>query len=124
MTWKTIRLELAVTDAFPRGSVSRTYLLTLPLDEHGEIESQEVARNPHRATFRRFWPSEADEVGQVMPNSHGWALRCETGDEGGTLHLRASALRLGEEVTISGGDVDSLPFRVASISRLGLRSMQ
>src|SRR5690349_8889466 len=61
MIWRSIRLELASTGEFPGGSVSRTFLVNLPLDDHDAVDRAALARNPRRATVRRHWSTEPDE---------------------------------------------------------------
>ena len=39
MTWKIIRLELARTLDFPDGSPAHAYVLRLPIDDNGVLES-------------------------------------------------------------------------------------
>ena len=46
MSWKTIRLELARTPEFTNGSPIRAYLLRLPLDPDGLIETTEFGPTP------------------------------------------------------------------------------
>lgn len=112
--WRKIRLELARTAGFPTGSVSRGYLIQLPLDGDGRIDGEAVGLKPHRATVRRYWSTEPDEAGNVIPIESGWALRCNGGADR-ILLLGGQAIRLGEQVAVlePGGGV--LPFTVASV---------
>ena len=121
MSWKTVRLELASTEGFPRGSASRAYLIRVPLDDDGAIDANAVRQNPALATVRRFWASEADEYGRIEPADTGWVLHC--GGAGREVALMApQPLRLNRHVTIESGD-RRLPFRVASIRGLGPAAM-
>ena len=117
MNWKTIRLELAGTRAFPSGSVSRGYLLRLPLDDQGSVDEAALAKCPQRATVRRFWSSEPDEQGRLMRVDGTWSLRCN-GKPGRILTTRASAFEVGEKVEIASADGTRLPFKVAGIVRV------
>lgn len=117
MAWKNIRLELDRTNDFPRGSASRSYLLRLPLGEDGAIDAEELKDQPYRATVRRFWPSEPDLAGYVVPGGGGWELAYERGAPGSG-HIETTALLLGECVTLVEPDGRSLPFRVAAVESL------
>ena len=112
--WKKIRLELARTRDFPAGSVSRGFLISLPLDRDGHIDDEALSIKPHRATVRRYWSNEAEESGNVIPLAGGWALRCNGGPDR-MLLLGGHSIRLGEQVSVLDGDGAVLPFTVASI---------
>lgn len=119
--WSNVRLELAQTPEFPRGSASRAYLLRVPLDRKGRINERELRKAPGDATVRRYWPSERDVVGFLVPEQGGWALSFDgsgTDRSPDAFHLAATALALGEKVTITQPDGRCLPFRVARISEL------
>lgn len=120
MNWKSIRLELARTNEFPEGSVSRSYLLRLPLDADGRIDTAAVGSDPGRATVRRFWPSEPDMIGYVIHTPQGWAFSYEPGEEDdeAIFHLESHKLRLGEYITVTEPDGRKLPFRVANLREL------
>ena len=113
MCWKSIRLELARTFEFPVGSVSRAYLLRLPLDDKNGIDASELERHPQKATVPRHWSSEADERGQVFRDGVDWVLHCN--GQRRTLHFNSAALHQGEQVNLTEANGDILPFRVASI---------
>lgn len=116
MNWKTIRLELAAAPDFPIGSVSRGYLIRLPLDENGSVDFVALSQAPQRATVRRFWSTDPDESGRVR----------SVGDENLTLELnenrvlavRPSSFKTGEGVALIGSDGSRLPFKVASIRQV------
>jgi hypothetical protein len=112
--WKKIRLELARTTGFPNGSVSRGYLIQLPLDSEGRIDSGVFGLKPHHATVRRYWSTEPDESGLVVPNENGWTMRCNGGPDR-MLLLGGQSIRLGEQVSVLEPDGGVLPFTVASI---------
>jgi hypothetical protein len=120
MTWKSVRLELAEMEGAPRGSPSRVYLLTVPLNDQAEIDAREVAKNPFRATFRRFWPSEPDEVGHVVQLNGAWLLRGDRTDDGeARIRLGSGAFRRGEKLEIAGPTGQRLAFFVAAIKPAG-----
>jgi hypothetical protein len=120
MTWNNIRLELARTKEFPQGSVSRCYLLRLPLMLDGMIDAAALKSDPARATVRRFWPNEPDLSGYVIRTSKGWAFSYRPGDDDDetVFHLETHPLRVGEYVTLTEPDGQQLPFRVAHLSQL------
>ena len=66
MPWRSIRLDLAPSTAFPLGSASRAYLLCLPLKLDGSIDEEALPRAPVRARVRRFWPNQPDMTGFVI----------------------------------------------------------
>ena len=112
--WKNIRLELARTKEFPAGSVSRGYLIQLPLDDDDLVDEDELGLNPHRAIVRRYWSTEPDEAGLVLPADGAWAMRCN-GTADRRLELDGRPIRLGQQLSIVEPNGATLPFRVASI---------
>lgn len=112
--WKTIRLELARTDGFPSGSVSRGYLMELPLQSDGRVDTGAVAEKPHRATVRRYWSTEPDQLGLLVPGDRAWSMQCK-GALQRTLMLDDQPVRLGEQLSIVEADGAVLPFTIASI---------
>lgn len=112
--WSKIRLELGRTPAFPAGSVSRGYLVQLPLDSAGRIDKAALVLKPHRATVRRYWSTDPDESGTVVPTEGGWVMHCGDGHDRRLL-LDGQPIQLGEQVLVLERDGSSLPFRVASI---------
>jgi hypothetical protein len=127
MKWKVIRLELASNWQFPRGSAGRSYLIRLPLDEDGAIDSATLKSQPVRATVRRYWPNQADMVGYLVPVGPGYAIRYEMNGArtNGTpvngsaddhlFKLDADAIRIGEEISLTEPDGHLARFRVADI---------
>lgn len=112
--WKNIRLELAPSDQFPAGSVSRAYLIRLPLDDCDTVDETAFLENPHKATVRRYWSSEPDQAGLVLHAKGGWTMRCD-GKAEHSLGLEGRPLRLGQLISIIEADGAILPFRVASV---------
>jgi hypothetical protein len=113
MNWKSIRLELASTREFPAGSVSRAYLLRLPLDDDDMIDEAAVRSNPARATVRRHWSTEPDEIGLIARNGGHWSMRCDGKDR--LLYLDSSPIRLGGRLSIAEPDGEVTPFNIASV---------
>jgi len=112
--WNLVRLELAETPQFPRGSASRAYMLRVPLDERGLIDAAALARRPALATVRRFWPNEPDQTGHLMRNGTGWlfSYALGEGDDERVYHLEDHPLRAGDYVTLTEPDGSRFPFRV------------
>lgn len=121
MVWKIIRLELDRTAAFPRGSPSRSYLLTLPLTEAGAVDPQELALAPGEARVRRFWPNQADLTGQIVCGPDIWTFSYLHGFDGDRqiVQPRIAAFRIGDVVIFAEPEGESLPFRVRSIDATG-----
>jgi hypothetical protein len=99
MNWKTIRLELAATDAFPKGSVGRGFLIRAPMDAEGRIDEQSFLRTPHRAKVRRVWPNEPDESGKLVRLNGHWALRFD--GKADRLIDADSQLQSGEDILLN-----------------------
>ena len=113
MNWKSIRLELGSTGEFPGGSVSRAYLVRLPLDDHDTVDEDALRLNPMRATVRRHWSTEPDEKGLITRADGHWSMSCE--GKSRLLQLGSRAVRLGARVSVVEPNGDVLPFRVASV---------
>lgn len=114
MNWRSIRLELGSTREFPAGSVSRAYLLRLPLDERDSVDAAAFVANPSRATVRRHWSTEADQQGVLVASGPDWKLRCD-GKPERVLKLNGTPLRLGLQVSMIEPDGTVLPLKIASI---------
>ena len=121
MNWKTVRLELARSRDFPKGSPGRSYLLRLPLDESGRIDEPALRREPAQATVRRYWPNEPDLSGRVVPAQDGWALSYEAPASPAAApsgRLPHRPLALGAQIDVTEPDGRRLAFRVASLAAL------
>lgn len=114
MNWRSIRLELGSTGDFPLGSVSRTFLVRLPLDDHDAVDEAALFKSPSRATVRRHWSTEPDERGVVVPSGDDWELHCD-GKPPRILRLNGTPVRLGLRVSITEPDGTELPLKIASI---------
>lgn len=120
MSWKTIRLELAGTREYPAGSAGRAFLLRLPLHEDGSICEAEFLKRPSRATVRRFWASEPDCSGRIVRGHDGWELSCSQHKDGEmAFRLAPQQIQPGGRVIMTAPDGEELPFRVASMTKLG-----
>lgn len=128
MKWKVIRLELASSWQFPRGSAGRSYLVRLPLSEDGVIDTGALEAQPWRATVRRYWPNEADMVGQLIHTQTGYAIQYEmngsaklNGHSNGHSELQpfqfgADAIKLGDEIFLTEPDGHQVRYRIANLA--------
>ncbi|MCL6698464.1 hypothetical protein LZ496_06665 [Sphingomonas sp. NSE70-1] len=128
MNWKVIRLELASSWEFPRGSAGRSYLIRLPLSDDGAIDAPALESEPARATVRRHWPNEADMLGYLVRTPMGFAIRYELNgaeSRGRTaghglesqqlLQFGADAIKVGEQIFLTEPDGSRLRFRIANL---------
>lgn len=125
MKWKVIRLELASSWEFPRGSAGRSYLIRLPLTEEGAIDTATLESQPARATVRRYWANEADMIGHLVHTPRGYAIRYEK--NGGTrlnggaeasgqlFQFGADSITIGEQIFLTEPDGHEMRFRIASL---------
>lgn len=112
--WKSIRLELASTREFPAGSVSRAYLIRLPLDDEDRVDEAAFLESPSRAMVSRYWSSEPDERGKLVKADGTWIIKCN-GKPCRRLELDRKPVRLGQQLTLLADEGEALPFRIASI---------
>jgi hypothetical protein len=128
MKWKVVRLELASSWRFPRGSAGRSYLIRLPLTDEGAIDTAALQSQPAHATVRRYWPNEADMVGYLVQTPTGYAIRYEmngsklngSAQPNGSSDQRlfqidAEAIKVGEELFLTEPDGRQARFRIASL---------
>jgi hypothetical protein len=128
MKWKVIRLELASNWEFPRGSAGRSYLIRLPLNEDGAIDTDTLESQPARATVRRYWPNQADMVGYLVHTPMGYAIRYEingTKLNGGAqangnsdqrlFQFGADDFKIGQEIFLTEPDGHQARFRIAGM---------
>lgn len=120
--WRNVRLELAATPEFPRGSASRAYMLHLPVREDGTIDEPGFHANPVIAAFRRFWPNEPDRRGLVVRTGEGWELsfQAEAGGKAGSFPIAMNRLLPGDQVTIAKKTGGIWRFRVVDLPSDGL----
>ena len=113
MNWRSIRLELGKTRDFPAGSVSRAFLIRLPLDDCDAIDAAALQNSPSRASVRRHWSSDPDQCGVLTPSGGDWAMRCDSWER--LFRLNGTPMRLGQQVDVVEPDGTILPFKVASV---------
>ncbi|MFL6722137.1 MAG: hypothetical protein ACJ8FT_10105 [Sphingomonas sp.] len=112
--WKNVRLELASTNEFPAGSVSRAYLIRLPLGDDDRVDEAAYLEDPTKATVRRHWSSEPDISGSLSWEDGAWIIRCSALPDR-WLELDGKPIRLGQRIEIITDSGTTLPFRVATI---------
>ena len=117
MPWRIVRLELASSRDFPKGSVGRSYLIRLPLTSRGAIDDAELRLEPSRATVRRFWASEPDATGYFLRDPSGYSIKAEGNGSGLSriVQFAEDAVRLGGEVMMTEPDGSKMAFRVANV---------
>ena len=113
-SWRKIRLELAQSSEFPKGSVGRAYLVRLPLDDNDLVDEAELLKRPHLATVRRHWATDADEAGLVQKVDGVLAMQCN-GTSARMLRFDGRPIRLGQQVSVVEPDGAVLGFRIAGI---------
>jgi hypothetical protein len=116
MTWKTIRLELARTPRYPEGSAAHAYLLRLPVNDNGMVETTALREAAEHPTVLRFWPNQADQTGVVIKQGRKWSFSYRPGpeDDEAIFHLEDHPIKLGEYLTITETNGEKLPFKVVS----------
>jgi hypothetical protein len=112
--WKNIRLELAQSPEFPTGSVSRVYLIRVPLDDNDLVDEASLLKSPNLATARRHWSTDPDEAGLVQKVDGALAMSCN-GTYARVLRLDGRPIRLGQQISVVEPDGAVLGFRIASI---------
>lgn len=128
MKWKVIRLELASSWEFPRGSAGRSYLIRLPLTDEGAIDTAALEAQPVRATVRRYWSNEPDMLGYLVHTPKGYAIRyemngtkrdgnaeCEATSDQPLFQFGADAIKVGEQIFLTEPDGHQLRFRIAGV---------
>ncbi|HEY0630361.1 MAG TPA: hypothetical protein VGD23_13635 [Sphingomicrobium sp.] len=129
MKWKVVRLELASSWQFPRGSAGRSYLVRVPLTDEGVIDTAALEAQPARATVRRYWPNQADMVGQLVYTSPGYAIQYELNGvdkanghsatngngEPPLLRFGADTIKLGNEILLTEPDGNQARYRIAKL---------
>lgn len=122
MTWYTIRLDLARSDAFPQGSAAHCYLFRAPLDEHGTVDGRALRAHPDRATVLRSWPDEAERRGYLLHDAIGWRFSYAPGeaDDEPIFHLETHPIALGAYLTVREQDGEDLCFKVTRCDEVSL----
>jgi len=69
--FKRIRLNLARSKEFPKGSSRHGYEFVAPLDSNGHIDAQLWKQHRDHCRVRRFWEGEEDEHGLLVHQPGG-----------------------------------------------------
>jgi hypothetical protein len=114
-----VRLEIARCPEFPEGSAKHGYLLTLPLDESGALETGHGQHVASRCHFERFWNGEQLEVGHIERHGHGWTLAFDGVEDDAAARepiFKAEGHRFlpGDYLSIKERDGQLRTFRVAA----------
>jgi hypothetical protein len=120
---KRIRLELARSKEFPRGSAHHGYEFVAPIDSKGHIDPQLWQKYRQHCGVRRFWNGADEEIGRLMHKPGGaeharWVFDYDPGstddDEAG-YRFGAHAFAPSEYVSIDGHEGGSHTFKVVSV---------
>jgi len=122
-SFKRIRLNLARSPEFPRGSSRHGYEFVAPLDSNAHIDVEQWRAHRDHCRVRRFWEGEDDEIGLLVHKPGGaeharWVFDydpdAEDDDESG-YRFGAHAFRPGEYVSIRGDDGEMHTFQVTTV---------
>jgi hypothetical protein len=120
---RRVKLELARDHDFPNGSSAHGYDFIAPLDDRGHIDLEAWKALRERCRVRRFWGSDAEEVGHIVhTRGRMWAFHYDihgdpTQDESG-FRFDSHAFIPGEYVSIKEQDGVLRTFRVATVREL------
>jgi hypothetical protein len=104
-----IRLELARTPEFPKGSHNIGYEFVAPLNSQGRIDVHVFHQEKNRCRVRRFRPGEDDDIGHLIRKPGGsWAFHYdihsdEEDDESG-YRFGDHIFKTGEYVSLKEDD--------------------
>jgi hypothetical protein len=121
--FKRIRLNLARSKEFPKGSSRHGYEFVAPLDSNGHIDVQLWKQHRDHCRVRRFWEGEEDEHGLLVHQpggkEHGrWVFdydqTADTDDESG-YRFGAHVFRPGEYVSIRNEEGEMHTFQVVTV---------
>jgi hypothetical protein len=119
---KRIRLHIARSKEFPRGSTHHGYEFIAPLDKKGHIDPSLWQSHRDVCRVRHFWVGENDQIGRLVHKPGGseharWVFdydrEREDDDEAG-YRFGSHAFVPGEYVTIRGQD-EAHTFQVISV---------
>lgn len=117
MPWRLVRLEHGPTREFPLGSAARAYLLRIPLQSNGRIDTDTHGLDPKRSTVRRYWPNEQDRSGYVVRGEAIWELVSGSNPEEAEVIGWFEDCKFSESAIISITEPENkaIPFEVADI---------
>lgn len=114
-----IILRLARNPGFPDGDDHHGYVLHAPLNADGYLDAAQWREKRVDCTVRRFHPDEPIADGWLRHRGEQWYFwydEEEEGPEEPAFKLGAHRLAVGEYVTITEGDGQSLTFRITEAS--------
>jgi hypothetical protein len=118
--FKSVRLDLARTPAFPEGSGRHFYRFIAPLDADGHLDAAAWKRSRDRCRVVRSWGGKDEEIGYLVhrPGGAWWFDNDSAGSEGdeGGYRLGGHRLAIGEYVSIREANGVMNTFRVGSIT--------
>ena len=112
-----IRLELARTPEFPKGSPKHGYELVAPLTKDEHIHEKNVIEVKHRCPAVEFWGGELPEEGVFRRTGTGWQFDTvtEAAKDDEPFDIDRHLLSPTTYITIRSRDGVQRPFRVVSI---------
>lgn len=112
--WRIVKLELAPTEDYPKGSPAMAFLLRIPLNDAGMIDRYALIAEPKNAFVRRFWLNEPDRSGVLRPIDTGWSFEFSDGER----HARLEDVPITPDAMVKLTQADGTPviFRVVSIA--------
>ncbi|MBL8548566.1 MAG: hypothetical protein JNJ73_01170 [Hyphomonadaceae bacterium] len=111
-----VTLRLGRNPGYPEGEDHYGYVIQAPLDAQGRLDPALWREKRAHCTVRRFHPLEAAADGWLRRRGDNWYFWYDEADEGPeepVFKLADHPLRVGEYVTVTEGDGDTLTFRVA-----------
>jgi hypothetical protein len=123
MTLSKIRIEMARSREYPKGSALHGYEFVAPLNGAGQIDIDAWNQQRTKCRVRRFWESEAGEIGHLTRKPGGsWAfhydIHGDINDDETGYRLGNHVFRPGEYVSIREHDEDMNTFKVVSVTAL------
>jgi hypothetical protein len=116
-----VRLELARSKEFPKGSVRHGYEFVAPLDASGHLSADAWKKNKARCTVRRFTAGEPDENGLLIDVGRGWHFdydKSSSNDDEPLFKLDRHSIKQGEYLSITEHDGVMRTFRIVTVATL------
>ncbi|MDR6870374.1 hypothetical protein J2Y55_001374 [Bosea sp. BE125] len=126
-----ITLHLARTPSHTEGDSRDGYEIAAPLTDDGRLDAEQWRLERDRCRVRRFRPGKPDRHGWLLHRAGGdggatWLIDYDNSrrdDDEGTFKLDRHRIAVGEYISVRGDDGDFVPFRVASIRKIGTVSL-
>jgi hypothetical protein len=120
--FKRIRLEVARSKEFPRGSATHGYEFVAPLNADAHIDAALWHKHRQNCRVRRFWGDE-EEIGHLVHKPGGtehaqWVFDYDAGDDDDETGYRfgVHSFEPGEYVSLSDNAGDTHTFRVITVT--------